>query len=97
MRRGLAGGTGGGFYGGECEQAFRHGQVIFYERATYTWVGGPSPQFYEEAIFYVPTFFGASYLSRSRSCAPKADKRLFYGRFRNFIPVHRMWEMGCFS
>ena len=74
-----------------------HEQVIFYERATYTWEGGPSPQFYEEAIFYVPTFLGASYPSRSRSCAPKADKRLFFGRFRDFIPVHGMWETVCFS
>ncbi len=61
-------------------------QEIYSRDRPSTWEGGPSPQSYEEAIFYVPTFFGASYHSQSRSCAPKADKHLFYGRFRNCHP-----------
>ena len=32
-------------------------QEIYYERVLDTWVGRPSLQFYEEAIFAVPTFF----------------------------------------
>ena len=44
----------------------------FYERTTYTWVGGPSPQFYEEGVFSTFHFF---------SCQNEPDtrrKRVFY-------------------
>jgi hypothetical protein len=43
-------------------KSLRAEEIYFRDRFS-PWVGGPTPHFYEELIFYVPTFLGGHSLT----------------------------------
>lgn len=68
-------------------------QEIYYRDSLLTWVGRPSLKFYEDRVFYVPTFFEVirPFLEALRGL-PRRINAGFAGFLWHFTPVERRWE-----